>query len=91
MPSVWRRPERTRLLRSLHRPVMNREGDGVALLEGHDLRAALHTRPLLGQHELAAREVLSRLREQNDDLDRERELAVEILVKAVEVTFDILE
>jgi hypothetical protein len=42
---------------ALRRPVMNRKQHGVALLERHDLGAALHARPLLGQNEFAAGEI----------------------------------
>jgi hypothetical protein len=75
----------------LYRPVMDREGHRIALQKWYDLRAALHAWPLFGQDELAAREVLTGFREENRDLDRECEVAVEILVQAVEVTGNILQ
>ena len=72
-------------LRALNRPVVDCEGHGIALAERHDLSSALHARALFGQDELAAGEVAAWLREQDRHLDREREIAVEILVQAVEV------
>jgi hypothetical protein len=70
---------------------VNREGDGITLPKRYDLRAALHPWPLLGQHELATGEVHAGLREERGDLDRECEIAVEILVEAVEVAGDVLQ
>src|SRR3569623_1039874 len=52
-------------LRAFDRPVMNREDDGIALPERHDFGAALHARPLLGQHKLDAGEVFVRTRQQD--------------------------
>jgi hypothetical protein len=45
---------------SLRRPDMYGKGHGIALAKRHDLDAALHARPLLGQSEFAAREVPAR-------------------------------
>ena len=67
------------------RPVVDREGDGVALAERHDLGAALHARALLRQHELAAGEVRAGLRQEESDLERKGEVAIEVLVQAVEI------
>ena len=64
---------------------------GVALLERGHLDPALHARALLGQHELAAGEVPPRLGEEDRDLERKGEVAVEILVQAVEVAGNILQ
>src|SRR5262245_65774848 len=72
-------------LRTLHWPVVHREGHRITLSKRHDLGAALHARPLFGQDELAAGEVHAGLREEDRDLDRECDIAVEILVEAVEV------
>jgi hypothetical protein len=47
--------------RPLHRSIPHREDHGVALTERHHLRPRLHPGPLLGQHELAAVELLLRL------------------------------
>src|SRR6202011_2696751 len=56
---------------SLHRPMMHRKGNRIALTKRHTLRSRLHPRTLLRQHKLAATKILSRLREQNRHLDRE--------------------
>jgi hypothetical protein len=45
---------------TLHRSVVNREGDRVTLLERHNLRATLHAGSLLGQHEFSASEIAAR-------------------------------
>src|ERR1700746_1909737 len=68
-------------LRTPHRPVVDSEGHSIALPERHDLGAALHARPLFGQDELATCEVHGGLREEDRHLDRECEIAVEILVE----------
>jgi len=47
-------------LRTPHGAIVDREGNGIALAKRHDLDAALHARPLLGQSEFAAREVPTR-------------------------------
>jgi hypothetical protein len=70
---------------------MDGEGHRIALPKRDDLSAALHARPLFGQHKLAACEVGAGLGEQNRDLNREREIAIEILVEAVEVPRDVLQ
>src|SRR6184192_1934653 len=44
-----------------HRTMMHGEDHRIPLLQRHDLNAGLHPRTLLGQDELAAREVLPRL------------------------------
>ena len=44
-------------LRSFDRPVVYSERDCVTLPEGHNLDPALHTRALLGQHELSDGEI----------------------------------
>src|SRR5262249_45890509 len=78
-------------LRAPHWPVMDGKGHGITLPKWYDFGTALHARPLFGQDELATGEVLARLREENRDLDRECEIAIEILVEAVEVARDILQ
>src|SRR6185369_2659303 len=73
------------------RPVVHGKGDCIAPAERHDFDAALHARALLGQHELAAGEILLGYREQNSHLNREGEIAVEILMQAVEVAGPVLQ
>src|ERR1700728_5013101 len=46
--------------RPLHGPLAHSEDDAVALRKRRDLRARLHARPLLGQHELATGEIMAR-------------------------------
>src|SRR5215468_3673261 len=77
--------------RAAHRAMVNGKGDGIALAERHDLDPALHARALLGQHKLAAGEIAPRLRQQDRHLVREGEIAIEILVQAIEITRPILE
>ena len=77
--------------RPLHRAVMHGEEDAVALAERHHFRAALHARPPLGQHEFAAAEIAPRRREQDRDLQRKGELAVEILMQAIKVAGGVLQ
>ena len=76
---------------ALNRTMVNGEDHSVALPQRHDLGARLHAGTLLGQHELAAGEVSSRLRQQDRDLQRKDMLAVEILVQAVVVIRPVLE
>ena len=68
-----------------NRALVDRECDCIALAERNDLGPRLHPRTLLGQHELAAREIALRPREQDGGLDREYVLPVEILMEAVVV------
>ena len=74
-----------------HRPVMDCERRSIASLKRHDLGAALHARPLFGQDELATGEILPGLRQEDRDLDRKGDIAVKVLVEAIEITRDISE
>src|SRR5688572_1962287 len=76
--------------RPLHRPMVYREDHSVTLAQRDDLDSRLHARTLLGQNELAAREVLPWLREKERDLEREDVVTVEVLVQAVEVILAVL-
>ena len=76
---------------ALHRTIVDSKSDPIALAQRHDLGPALHARPLLGQDKLAARKILSRLGEEDRHLKRKRELAVKILVQAVEVAGNVLQ
>ena len=69
--------------RPLDRPVVHGERDRIALPQRHDLGAALHARALLRENEFATREVLFWFGEQDRDLKRKREVAVQVLVQAV--------
>ena len=69
----------------------HREDDAVALVERHDLGPGLSARPLLRQHELATREIPSRGRQEDGDLQREHVLPVHVLMQAVVVALGVLQ
>jgi hypothetical protein len=69
--------------RTAHGPVIDGKNHRVPLLERHDLGPRLHARPLLGDHEFATREVAPGLGQEDRQLQREMELAIEVLVQAV--------
>src|SRR3978361_1465082 len=79
-----------RTARALHRPVVNREYNSIALTKRYHHRSALHARALLRHHELAAGEVRAGVGQQNSQLEREDMLAIEVLVQAVIVVHSIL-
>ncbi len=73
---VKREPERSLLtpcrtfnamdaLRPAHRALVHRKDHRLPLFQRHNLRPRLHPRPLFRQHELAAGEILARLRQQD--------------------------
>ena len=72
-------------LRASHGPVVDGEGYRVPLSKRHDLDAALHAWPLLGEGKLTAREIFLGLGQQHGDLDRKNELTIKILVQAIVV------
>ena len=74
-----------------YRPVMHGKSHRIALRERHHFGPRLHSRPLFGQHEFAAGEIATRLRQQDRDLQREYVFAVEVLMQAVVVTGTILQ
>jgi hypothetical protein len=78
-------------LRAANGPVMHGKGHRVAPPQGHHGGARLHARPLLGEDELAAGEVLVRLRQQDRDLQGEDVLAIEVLMQAVEIAGTVLQ
>src|SRR3984893_4805254 len=78
-------------LHAVHGPIMDGERLGVALAQRDDLGSALHPGPLFGQHELTAREVLFRFGKEDRHLERKREVAVKILMQAIEVARNVLE
>ena len=67
------------------------ESDSVALEQRRDMGPRLHPRTLFGEGELPAFEVLSRLREQDRDLDREYFGPVKVLVQPVVIARTIRE
>src|ERR1700719_4613708 len=76
---------------TFHGSVVDGEDDAHTLPKWYDLRARLHPRPLFGERELAACEVLAGPRQQERDLKREDVFAVNILVQAIIVTCAVLE
>jgi hypothetical protein len=77
--------------RTLDRPVVHGEGHRIALSQRYHLGPALHAWPLLGQDKLAACEIAFGFREQDCNLQRECEVAVKILMQAVEVARHVLQ
>ena len=86
-----RRFDAIRALGAFHRPVVYREGHRIALPQRHHLGAALHAWTLFREDKLSAGEIAPGLGEQDCDLEREREIAVEVLVQAIEVARNILQ
>lgn len=78
-------------LRSLHRPIMDGEQNRIALPQGNYLDPALHPRPLFGQNELAAGKIPVWFRQQDGGLQREGEIAVQILMQTIIVAGAILQ
>jgi hypothetical protein len=76
---------------TLHWPVVHREDHAVATSKRHHFGPRLHSRPLLDQHELAAREVCLRLRQQNRHLEGKNMLAVHVLVQRIEIALAVLQ
>src|SRR4030095_13598718 len=70
--------------RAVDRPVAGREYDRLAALERDRAAARLLARPLLHEQELAAFEVDARPREQDRDLERKGDSAIQVLVQVVE-------
>ena len=76
---------------ALHRTIVDGKSDRIALAQWHDLGPALHSRSLFCQHKLATRKILSGFGEEDCHLKREREVAVKILVQAIEIAGYILQ
>lgn len=76
---------------SPYRAVMHGKGHRISLAQWHNFRPGLHPRTLLGQNELAAREVPLRLGEKKGYLGRKDMLAVKVLMQAVVVHDSILQ
>lgn len=77
--------------RIVYRAAIHREDDSIALAKQRHFRARLHSRTLLGQHELSAAEISARLREQHGELQREDPLAVEVLMQAVVILWSVFQ
>ena len=72
--------------RTAHGPMAHGEDDAVAVAEGYDLDPRLHPRSLLGEHELAAREVRARTRYQDNRLSQGCTAAIAYGVERVGLT-----
>jgi hypothetical protein len=79
-----------RSLSSLDRAVMHGERHGIALPQRYEFGPALHPRLLFREDKFTASEILARFEEEDRDLEREREIAVKVLMQAVEVARYIL-
>jgi hypothetical protein len=97
MPSVVRRPLRhgahavphadlVRAARPARRARTAREHDGIATPERDRVAARLHARALLDEQEITAGEVGVGTVEHHRHLEREHELAVEVLMERVPAT-----
>ena len=72
-------------------PMVNRECHSVSFTKGNDFDLRLHARLLFRQYKFVTRELTSRLREQNRDLNRENILSIKVVVEAVEVAWSVLQ
>src|SRR5262249_31209802 len=77
--------------RSLYRPVVYREGNRIAFTQRDYFGPALHPRTLFSQDKLSAGEVAFGLGKEDCDLQREGEVAVWVLMQAVEVARNVLQ
>src|SRR5262249_55546534 len=77
--------------RAFDRAVVHREDHAVTLAQRRYLSTRLHSRALLVEDELAAREILSRFPQQDGNLTRKDERAIDVLMQAVIVAFAILQ
>jgi hypothetical protein len=66
---------------ALHRTLLDREDNGVALPERHNNRPRLHARALLGHDELTTREVTFWSGQENCHLERKNMLTIEVLMQ----------
>src|SRR5690348_13104995 len=76
--------------RTAHGTMMYGKNHRLALPQRHDLALRLHAWPLLHQEELAAGEV-RRIAQQDGELQREDQCAVEILVQTIVVAGGVAE
>jgi len=77
--------------RTLNGPIVYCEGHRVALPQWDYLGTALHSWTLLRENELSASKIFLRFGKQDCNLEREGEIAVEVLMQAVEVSRDVLQ
>ena len=72
-------------------PVAGSENDGFAEAGPHDVRDRLSARLLFDEDEFAAGEVAIGFAQEEDGLEGEDDLAVEVLVEAIEIAGSVLE
>jgi hypothetical protein len=77
--------------RALNGPIAYREGHRIALPQRDYLGTALHSWALLREDELSASEILLRFGKQDRNLERKGEIAVEVLMQAIEIPRDVLQ
>src|ERR1700752_3014840 len=68
---------------AMDRPMMDGEYHAIPLPQRYHTGAGLGARPLFGHHELAAREILPRLRQQDRHLQWKDMFAVKVPVQAI--------
>jgi hypothetical protein len=71
--------------------MMHCEDHAISLAKLHDFSPRLHPWPLFHQHELTASEILARDRQEKRNLQRENEIAINVLMEAIEVVFILLQ
>jgi hypothetical protein len=77
--------------RTVNGPVVNCEGHRITLPQWDYLGTTLHSRTLLRQDELSASEIFLWFGKQDYNLEREDEIAIEVLMQAVEISRDVLQ
>jgi hypothetical protein len=83
--------DKVRSAPALHWTMMDSKDHPVALLQPDDFRTGLHAGPLFRENELASGKIVAGHRKQERHLKRKHGIAVNILVKAVEVARSVLE
>src|SRR5215472_5345320 len=71
----------------LHWTLSDGKRDRISLPQRHHFWPRLHARTLLGQHEFTPQKVTPGFREQDCHLDGEDVLAIEVLMKAIVISF----
>ena len=69
--------------RSLNRPGVDGEYDGIPFAQGDHRRSRLHPWTLFGKHEFASHEILAGLREQSRYLEGKDMLPIQILMQTI--------
>ena len=74
-----------------HRTMMHREDHAISSTELHYFSPRLHPRPLFCQDELTTSEVLTWNREEKRNLQRKDQIAIDVLMKTIEIAFIVLQ